>query len=154
PGVAREIAEVTEFEWRYDDAGSGAFEDASIWRPLPPPGFVSLGDVAVAGHQAPKFAARVVREVPGLTAEPLGYERIWDDDGSLGANAVALWGPIPPLGFECLGTVAQQVHEVPPPTQVIRCVHREALRRGAASLISNDAGSGAWENAGLWRCDV
>jgi len=154
PGVAAEVIEVNDYEWRYDDAGSGAFADVSIWRPLPPPGFVSLGDVAVAGHEAPGFAARAVRDVPGLTAAPVGYERIWDDEGSLGANDVALWSPIAPLGYECVGTVAHSLYDVEPSPQTIRCVHRDALVRGVMVKVWSDEGSGAWEDAGLWRCDV
>ncbi len=149
-----QLLEVTEYEWRYDDAGSGAKDDVSIWRPLAPPGYVVLGDVAVAGHQAPPFAARVVRDGPGVTARPLGYERIWDDEGSLGAHDVALWSPIPPLGYVCLGSVAAQIYDTEPSREIIRCLHRDRVVRGSMDLLWTDTGSGAWEDAGLWACAV
>ena len=149
-----DVLEVMEYEWRYDDKGSGALDDVSIWRPLAPPGYVVLGDVAVAGHGPPSFAARVVRDVPGTTVRPLGYERIWDDEGSFGANDVALWSPIPPLGYVCLGSVAVQLYDAEPSTELIRCLHRDLVVRGSMSLLWNDQGSGAWEDAGLWACGV
>ncbi|MCA9662926.1 MAG: alkaline phosphatase family protein, partial [Myxococcales bacterium] len=154
PDVRLELLEVTDYEWRYDDAGSGAFEDASIWRPLAPPGYVIVGDVAVVGHDPPGFPALVVKDAPGALAPPLGFERIWDDEGSLGKNDVALWSPIAPLGYACLGTVAQQLYDVEPSPQTIRCVHRGLLAPGAMSLTWADEGSGAWEDAGLWGCEV
>ncbi|MCA9634476.1 MAG: alkaline phosphatase family protein [Myxococcales bacterium] len=153
-GEALDAIEVVDFEWRYDDVGSGAFDDVSIWRPLPPPGYFSLGDVVVAGYEPPVEPARAVRDLPGVSAPPLGFERIWDDQGSGGANDVALWSPIAPLGYACLGTVAQQVYDAPPSPEAIRCLHRDFLRRGEASQVWNDAGSLAWEDAGLWACEV
>ncbi len=154
PVEPTEVLEVLEYEWRYDDKGSGAKDDVSIWRPLAPPGYVALGDVAVLDYEAPPFAARVVRDVPGVTAKPLGYERIWDDEGSFGAHDVALWSPIPPLGYVCLGTVAAQLYDTEPSRELIRCLHRDRVVRGSMELLWTDTGSGAWEDAGLWACAV
>ena len=46
PGVVRPLG----YHWVWDDRGSGADQDVSIWRPIPPKGYVCLGDVAVARH--------------------------------------------------------------------------------------------------------
>ncbi len=154
PEPMADVLEVMDYEWRYDDKGSGAFEDASIWRPLPPPGYVALGDVAVAGYSSPGGSALVVLDQPGVTARPLGYERIWDDQGSFGKNDVAIWSPIAPLGFVCLGDVAAQIYDSEPSPEIIRCVHRDLLLRGVGVQTWNDAGSGAWEDLGLWTCEA
>jgi vacuolar protein sorting-associated protein 13A/C len=55
----------------WDDSGSGAFADGSIWRPVVPAGYVALGDVAVAGHDPPTGATLLVRDDPEvLRASP------------------------------------------------------------------------------------
>jgi hypothetical protein len=41
--------------WVYDDTGSGAFTNGSAWRPVVPPGYVAIGDVAVASHDRPGY---------------------------------------------------------------------------------------------------
>ena len=40
----------------YNDKGSGANKDLSIWRPKEVNGFKRLGDVAIVGYWQPKTA--------------------------------------------------------------------------------------------------
>ncbi len=152
PQASADVVAVMEYEWRYDDKGSGALADVSIWRPLPPPGYVALGDVVVGGHSPPVSSALVVRDEPGTTARPLGYERIWDDRGSFGDHDVAIWSPIAPLGFVCLGDVAAQLYDSEPSPEIMRCLHRDRLLWGVRAQTWSDEGSGAWEDLGLWTC--
>jgi vacuolar protein sorting-associated protein 13A/C len=56
---------------------------ASFWRPVPPPGYVSLGDCLVAGMYCPPRGVTVIREAepqglagtgaPPLLARPRGF---------------------------------------------------------------------------------
>src|SRR5690606_35335031 len=41
------------YELIWKDKGSGAADDGSAWRPVPPDGYVDCGDVLVKGHVAP-----------------------------------------------------------------------------------------------------
>lgn len=152
PAVTLDLLEVDQYTWVYDDSGSGALIDASIWRPVVPPGYVALGDVAVAGHDAPGFATLVVRDDPKALRPPVGYEQIWNDEGSGGVHDVTIWSPIPPLGYTCLGSVARPDYDGPPANGQIRCVHSRYLVPGDRALVWTDAGSLAFQDAGLWMC--
>ena len=153
PTAKLDLLPVSDYVWVYDDTGSGAFEDGSIWRPVVPAGYVSIGDVAHASHDKPGFATLVIRDDPDALRPPVGYEQIWNDKGTLGANDVTIWNPIPPLGYACLGSVATPGYDTPPSTAQVRCVHQRYLVRGKASLTWTDAGSLGFQDAGLWTCD-
>lgn len=152
PTATLELLPVSDYVWVYDDTGSGAFTDGSIWRPVVPPGYVAIGDVAHASHAEPAFATLVIRDDPEALRPPVAYEQIWNDQGTLGANDVTIWNPIPPPGYACLGSVATPGYDTPPPTDQIRCVHQRYLVRGAATLTWTDAGSLGFQDAGLWTC--
>jgi len=152
PDAPPDLLAVSEYAWVYDDAGSGAFADVSIWRPVAPRGYVALGDVATPGHAPPVFPTLVVRDDLNTVHPPRGYEQIWNDKGSFGDHDVALWSPIPPLGYACLGTVAKPDHSGPPANEQIRCVRQKYLVPGKAVLTWTDAGSLALQDAGLWTC--
>lgn len=47
------LARPVDYTFIWADFGSGADRDGSFWRPVPPPGYVSLGDVAQSGHGKP-----------------------------------------------------------------------------------------------------
>ena len=152
PATRLDVLAVDTYEWVYDDSGSGAFTDASIWRPVAPAGYVRLGDVVVVGHAPPGFATLVVRDDPEALRPPVGFEQIWNDTASFGKFDVAVWNPIPPLGYTCLGSVAMPDHAEPPATDLVRCVHSSYLRPGARVLTWTDTGSLALQDAGLWSC--
>jgi hypothetical protein len=47
------VAAPTGYDWIWDDSGSGADWDGSVWRPRAPAGYVNVGDVAVSNHDQP-----------------------------------------------------------------------------------------------------
>jgi hypothetical protein len=151
PTATLELLPVSEYTWVYDDTGTGAFADGSIWRPVVPAGFVAIGDVAVAGHDPPKFATVVIRDEPDALRPPVGYEQIWNDKGTLGEHDVSIWSPIAPLGYTCPGSVATPGYTAPS-TALIRCVHQRYLVPGSPTLTWTDAGSLGFQDAGLWTC--
>lgn len=51
--VSGALAHPVDFTMIWADSGSGADRDGSFWRPVPPPGYVSLGDVAQTGYSKP-----------------------------------------------------------------------------------------------------
>jgi hypothetical protein len=152
PSAALELLSTTDYTRVWDDSGSGAFADGSIWRPVVPPGYVALGDVAVAGHDPPTGATLLVRDDPEVLAKPVAYEQIWNDTLSLGLYDVAIWNPIPPLGHACLGSVAIDDHDASPSTDLIRCVPLRYLVTGDRALTWTDDGSLALQDVGLWTC--
>lgn len=152
PAAAVELVATAEYTWVWDDTGSGASTDGSVWRPVVPPGHVAFGDVIVVGHDAPTAPALLAVDDPDALRPPVGYEQVWNDTLSLGLHDVALWNPIPPLGYTCLGSVAVPDHDTPPAPDLVRCIHSQYLVPGDRTLTWTDEGSLALQDAGLWTC--
>jgi hypothetical protein len=152
PPPAADLIEVSDYTWVYDDSGTGAATDVSIWRPVVPDGWAMLGDVAHASHDAPTSSTLSVFDDPALVQPPTGYESVWTDSGSGGTHDLTLYHPIPPAGFVCLGSVAVAAYDSPPSTDLVRCVHAAALDPGTATYTWDDSGSGAYADVSLWTC--
>ena len=155
-----DVVMTTEYESVYDTTGenSNVLGTHSIWRPVALPGYVSLGDVAVRGYDAPTVASPLVRDVPEQLVPPLAYERIWTNTEFLSyTRPVTLWQPIPPYGYTCVGSLA--VPDLPsaaePDRARFRCVHSSlAVRAPTAELIVRNAGFSRLEYGwwvSLWR---
>jgi hypothetical protein len=130
----------------------GTFRPVSLWRPVPPPGYVALGDVAQTGYDPPRSPVACYRadDAGGGTAPPDGFELVWRDAGSGAQERCQLWRPIPPPGFAALGCVATP-GGVEPQRGLVRCV---ALPRVYASDVFEEA---TWRDAGrpgAWRCSI
>ncbi len=135
----------------YDETGTGANAEVSVWRPIAPVGQGLLGDQVVAGHGMPGAAALVLEDQGDALAPPRGFELVWQDTGSGGVNDVSLWNPIPALGYVCMGTVAV-VGYTPPQIDQLRCVHHSLVQRGQPAYTWDDAGSGAVWDGSMWTC--
>ncbi|PNT67927.1 hypothetical protein BRADI_3g33740v3 [Brachypodium distachyon] len=85
----------------------------SIWRPLCPSGYVSIGDVAHHGIHPPHFAA-IYKNVKGNFVLPLGYDLVWRNCAEDYRSPVSIWQPRPPEGYVALGCVAVPAFEEPP----------------------------------------
>ncbi|KAF8689392.1 hypothetical protein HU200_041935 [Digitaria exilis] len=85
----------------------------SIWRPLCPNGYVSIGDVAHVGTHAPHCAA-VYKKDNGNFALPLGYDLVWRNCAEDYKSPVSIWLPRPPGGYVALGCIAVPAFEEPP----------------------------------------
>jgi hypothetical protein len=135
----------------YWDRGSGADKDVSVWRPITPDGYVSLGDFATSGYHYPTTSSPVVRYNACLMTAPIGYMKVWDDSGSGGQENGSFWSPIPPTGFYCLGDVAARGHHTPPPLDAVYCVRNSLTRLSwDAWKVWTDHGSGADDDVALW----
>ncbi|WP_241269685.1 Vps62-related protein [Streptomyces chrestomyceticus] len=85
----------TDFELIWRDKGSGADTNGAVWRPVPPDGYVALGDVFTSSWTKPDpvWYVCVRKEAGGrrYVREAQIAELIWDDRGS-GADAdVSVW---------------------------------------------------------------
>ncbi|SEU36467.1 Vps62-related protein [Stigmatella erecta] len=148
------VQAATQFNWVYDDAGTGANGNVSIWRPNlgQLPGYYALGDVAMPSHgQAPRTAF-VVSGEGNLLARPTGYTWIWSDWGSGGTHDVSFWAPVAPSGYTCLGSVATLGYSAPS-TELIRCVKSEYVLPAGSGWVWNDSGSGADYDLALWQAN-
>ncbi|KAK8691038.1 hypothetical protein V6N13_074559 [Hibiscus sabdariffa] len=98
-----------------DDSGV-----CSIWRPICPDGYVSIGDIARVGSHPPSVAA-VYRSIDKLFALPVGYDLVWRNCMDDYTTPVSIWYPRAPEGFTSLGCVAVQGF-VEPEANTVQCV--------------------------------
>ena len=91
PPATMTVVEFTRVWW---DHNSGAHSRLSVWRPVCPSGFVSVGDVAVSELQPPASTTVVRMRRPGdassrsmnsrsmdPVAFPVDWECVWRDSG-------------------------------------------------------------------------
>jgi len=84
-----------DYEQVWKDSGSGSRTDGSIWRPIPPDGYVALGLVCSNNHEKPSLnAVRCVR-ADLVIASGVG-DVIWDDRGSGAEQNFSAWSTDPP----------------------------------------------------------
>jgi len=101
---------------------SGAQHPLSIWRPVPPKGYVNLGDVASRSLRTPDIlSARCCVQDRADLLPPLGFKlrlTLVNHDLPLVVN---IYDMIPPLGYIALGCVAATA-DVPLNRALYRCV--------------------------------
>lgn len=84
----------TDFEQVWKDTGSAAATRTSIWRPVPPTGYVAMGLVCSNDHGKPSVnAVRCVR-ADLVVAADVG-DGIWDDKGSGATLKFSAWNIAP-----------------------------------------------------------
>ena len=84
-----------DFEQVWRDSGSGARSDLTIWRPIPPDGYVALGMVCSNGRDKPLLnTVRCVRS-DLVIASPINH-MIWSDKGSGAKEKCSAWSVQPP----------------------------------------------------------
>ena len=145
-------------QWRGDQDYRTGRPPLSVWRPVPPAGYSSVGDVLVYGHQEPEQPVYVMRDdvelgtdAPRLAA-PVDFLLVWRD-ASLPGRAVTLWEPVPPPGYVALGCVAVPRLEEPR-SVAVRCVREdlcfEAAVAGGEPIWAGESGDPSRWRVGLW----
>ena len=90
------LSKPADFEQVWKDTGSGAKTDCSIWRPIPPDGYVALGLVCADGLDKPSLnSVRCVRE--DLVVAASIDTMIWSDKGSRAKQDFSVWSVLPPV---------------------------------------------------------
>lgn len=85
----------TDYDLVWNDSGSGADRDGSMWRPVPPQGYVALGLVCNGGYDKPSLdAVRCVRT--DLVMPSLIGDFIWDDTKTHSDQDFGCWQISPP----------------------------------------------------------
>jgi len=147
----------------WNDAGSGARDDVSIWRSSHASfsfmnrQWYSLGDMAVLGHYAPShfyMMAETSVVKSGEKFKPADYYiRTWDDKGSGAYQDCTLWKPSCPQSYYSFGHVATDGSIPPKWSQA--CVHERFIEQKTFSYsIWSDVGSGAIQDVTLMMAGI
>ena len=156
-----EFVPVSDYDEVWNDRGSGANQDVSVWRPRVPAGCHLIGMTAKNGHSRPTFPTLVIRAGGREIAPPERFDLVWWQER--GRRRFWCWRPIPPAGYVSLGDVGT-TSENPPSHKDVACVALACLspnRQPLGGQIWNDRGGGAPKDAaffeqpggtGLFRC--
>ncbi|KAL3499805.1 hypothetical protein ACH5RR_038898 [Cinchona calisaya] len=89
----------------------------SIWRPICPDGYISVGDIVRAGSHSPNVSA-VYHYSDKLFALPVGFDLVWRNCPDDYISPVSIWHPRAPMGYVSLGCVAMHGFKEPQPNTV------------------------------------
>ncbi len=156
-----EVVGTLSSSWIWDDRGTGAKKDVSIWRPQGPSDYAFIGDFAHGSHAKPTFTynyeylgptvlnplilVKAVNEDPAnpLLKAPVDYELAWDSKRTGARADGSIWIPVAPPGYVTIGAVATTGYEKPS-LETYRCVREDLCeRKDYGDLIWDDIGSGA-----------
>ena len=152
-----EFTTVIEFESVWDTTETGANRVASVWRPILPPGCLSLGDCMVAGVVPPRGVLALRDDGGDASAPPVRFDSVFHDSGSNGAKPLGVWRPVPPPGYVALGCVVTREQKAPPLTSM-RCLRAELAQRADVPPLPTWESTGAAARLGTlelscWRLD-
>ncbi|KAK5996013.1 hypothetical protein PT974_04436 [Cladobotryum mycophilum] len=155
------ITLTTEYNWVYDDSGTGANSDVTFWHPKTQGGLRPLGSVGIGNHgdsangqRATVLIGASAASNPSkpAVAQPTAWEKVWDDGGSGGKHDGAVWRAVAPAGYRALGDVAWGGYGWPP-MDAIWCVRSDlcsSMAQLSDGAIWTDAGSGARMDLSCW----
>ena len=156
-----EFIPISEYDEVWNDKGSRANQDVSVWRARVPAGCHLLGMTAKNGHSRPTFPTLVIRAGGSDIAPPERFDLVWWQER--GQRRFWCWRPIPPPGYASLGDVGT-LSANPPSRGDVVCVAIGCLSANKQPLgeqIWNDRGGGAPKDGaffaqpggtGLFRC--
>ena len=156
-----EFIPISEYDEVWNDKGSRAQQDVSVWRARVPAGCHLLGMTAKNGHSRPTFPTLVIRAGGSDIAPPERFDLVWWQER--GQRRFWCWRPIPPPGYASLGDVGT-LSANPPSRGDVVCVAIGCLSANKQPLgeqIWNDRGGGAPKDGaffaqpggtGLFRC--
>lgn len=152
-----QVSTTSIYFWIYNDKGTGAHMDVSIYRPTPTDSSYSiLGDYAQGNYYSPSGTSLIVRAINDdpqfpLLKSPIDYSEVWNDKGSGGHHDGSIWFPVPPDGYISIGFVAQAGYDKPS-IPSYACVRRDlCVDAEPGQLIWNDRHSGAHMDVSLYQ---
>lgn len=89
PARGNALSRPNDYEQIWNDSGSGAQKNCTVWRPIPPDGYVALGLVCSSGEKPSLHAVRCVRT--DLVIESYVGDEIWSE-GRGGIHNFSAWG--------------------------------------------------------------
>jgi hypothetical protein len=103
--------EQTHYTEIWNDRGSGAKTDCSVWRPVLPPNHIFFGDYPILNRKAPSAGMLIASDHVHAFARPDGFSLVWKE--KKGKKHFYGWRPIPPRDYVALGCVTT-IHKEPP----------------------------------------
>jgi len=147
------VITTSNFSALWNDKGSGAWLDATFYRPTADANYFDyfpIGHYGQRNYDFPKGSVQMVQYDGGnLTAKPDGYELVWDDRGSRADSEGSFWRPIAPAGFVAIGHLVQSGRSAPSRDAML-VIHSSCAVRCDPWLLWSDKCSGARDDVSIW----
>ncbi|MCO5606510.1 hypothetical protein L7F22_060698 [Adiantum nelumboides] len=98
----------------------------TIWRPILPEGYVSVGDIAHIGKHPPMVSA-VYHYEEQYFKHPIGFDLVWRSWKEGFTDPISLWMPRAPEGYYALGCIAMAAH-IEPDVNDVWCAHSSIVQ--------------------------
>ena len=132
------ISFAQNFQYRWNDKGSGQSLDGSFYHPVTTDGFKPLGSLGFRGYYNPDgiHGVMIVKAKSGsdALAPPADYTEIWNDKGTGSDTDGSFWMPVPPQGYKAMGVVVQAGYGKPSLDDVV-CVREDLTVPGEAGEL-------------------
>ena len=151
---ALQLIQVYDIQEVFNDGGTGASKEVSIWRVNLPKGYKSLGHLAVNSRNRPEYGYAVTSLVDNAFSNPLGFEKIWEHKDP----NQAIWKPICPEGYGAVGHIAASAIYLPEGdnSKMITCINAGYLTSSNQNWnkVWTDAGTQAEGPVALYRLEA
>ncbi|KAK9815130.1 hypothetical protein WJX73_008307 [Symbiochloris irregularis] len=143
-GQHRQRTQAVDFRRVWWDRGikAGTQAGLSIWRPVPPAGYVSLGDCLGSGYDPPRSVTVLLDTPAGPGMQLLkpadGFEMVWMDESVPPEKCLSLWKPRAPARYAAMGVIAS-IGTSPPDPHLTRCVREGEIEFHEARGLSPSA---------------
>ena len=136
---AIQLIQVYDIQEVFNDEGTGATKEVSIWSVNLPKGYKSLGHLAVNSRNRPEYGYAVTSLLDNVFQDPLGLEKLWSHDNA----ERTIWKPLCQEGYGAVGHVAISRLDLPSDAtaKLVTCIN-------AAYLSSNQNWEKIWTDAG------
>lgn len=103
----------------------------SLWRPVPPEGYVSLGDVALEGYQNPNGTLETPIVKYSQTTPPLHFgKKVASIKVQVNKEekTMSIWKPVPSKGYGSVGCIITEGENEPETTSIIGCIPLDMVK--------------------------
>tara|TARA_Y100000389_G_C17419812_1_gene496052 strand:- start:61 stop:1641 length:1581 start_codon:yes stop_codon:yes gene_type:complete len=100
----------------------------TVWRPIPPEGYVSLGDIATSNRLDPNNNIESMVVLKNQVRFPVHFNNKPICKLQSKEDNVSFWKPVAPEGYTCVGIVVNKGRGEPDSNKIIGCVPVEYIK--------------------------
>lgn len=117
-----DIKQTNKYKKIWSNTNEEMNKSVTIWRPIAPPNYVSLGDIALKSDINPNGDIYTDCVSKDQVKEPLNFGNKYHSIIKNKNNLVTFWKPVAPPGYVFLGFVANQSEKEPNNNNIIGCI--------------------------------
>eukprot|EP01084_Bolivina_argentea_P225715 381357_1 len=150
-----------QYDWIWDDAGTGSKLDGAFWKPKLNEGEAFVSFVGTTSRNQPPtniISTIITSYPPNALADPIDYQLIWSDKKSGGKHSVWWYKPVAPIDYVCFGDFVSRSISIED-WDGYKCIHKDYVSSESEQDVKqkagwNDNGSGASLNGQVFQVTV